>query len=57
MEKTDKATVIPAKFKWADMGNWESLYDNLPHDEKGNSTNFRGKHLFKEDANNMVLED
>ncbi|HCY72740.1 MAG TPA: mannose-1-phosphate guanylyltransferase [Rikenellaceae bacterium] len=54
MEKTDKATVIPAKFKWADMGNWESLYDNLPHDEKGNSTNFRGKHLFKEDANNMV---
>ena len=54
MEKTDKATVIPAKFKWADIGNWESLYDYLPKDASGNATNISGKHLFKEDANNVI---
>ena len=36
MEKTDNAWVYPAKFRWADIGNWESLYDYLAHhDENG----------------------
>lgn len=55
MEKTNRATVIPAHFKWADMGNWQSLYDNLPDpDGNQNATNISGKHLFKEDARNVV---
>ncbi len=58
MEKTSKAFVIPSHFKWADMGNWESLYDNLPKDERSNATNTLGKHLFKEDANTLTyLQD
>lgn len=55
MEKTEIATVIPAKFKWADMGTWESLYDNLGNpDRTGNVTNISGKHLFKEDEENII---
>ncbi len=54
MEKTSKASVIPTHFKWADMGNWESLYDNLPKDEDGNATNTSGKHLFKEDSDTLT---
>ncbi len=56
MEKTEKAIVFPAKFKWADMGTWESLYDNLGNpDRTGNVTNIRGKHLFKEDEENIIF--
>ena len=56
MEKTDRATVIPARFKWADIGNWESLYDHLAiGDEDGNVTNSLAKHLFKEDKSNIIF--
>lgn len=55
MEKTDNAWVYPAKFKWADIGNWESLYDHLAnHDEKGNASNIVGKGLLKESSNNII---
>ncbi|MBO4466366.1 MAG: mannose-1-phosphate guanylyltransferase [Bacteroidales bacterium] len=55
MEKTDRATVFPAKFKWADIGTWESLYDNIGNpDRTGNVTNISGKHLFKEDEENII---
>lgn len=55
MEKTDRATVFPSKFKWADMGTWESLYDNIGNpDRTGNVTNISGKHLFKEDEDNII---
>lgn len=55
MEKTGRATVIPADFKWADMGNWQSLYDILPHVDGTNATNVQGKYLFREDKGNVVL--
>lgn len=56
MEKTEIATVIPARFRWADIGNWQSLYDNLAvKDDYGNATNTTGKHLFEEDRDNMVF--
>ncbi|MBP5488646.1 MAG: mannose-1-phosphate guanylyltransferase [Bacteroidales bacterium] len=55
MEKTERATVFPAQFKWADMGTWESLYDNIGNpDRTGNVTNIKGKHLFKEDEENII---
>lgn len=55
MEKTGRATVIPADFKWADMGNWQSLYDILPHVDGTNATNVQGRHLFREDKGNVVF--
>lgn len=41
MEKSDRIKVIPAKFKWSDMGAFDSLYEHLkdngqPIDENGN---------------------
>ena len=56
MEKTDRASVIPSRFKWADIGNWESLYDHLAiKDEDGNVTNTKAKHLFKEDKSDIIF--
>ena len=37
MEKSDSVYVIPAKFKWNDLGTWKSLEDELPQDENQNT--------------------
>ena len=56
MEKTDNAWVYPAKFSWADIGNWESLYDYLSnHDNAGNASNIFGKGLLKESSDNIIF--
>ncbi|MCK9329035.1 MAG: mannose-1-phosphate guanylyltransferase [Candidatus Cloacimonetes bacterium] len=36
MEKADKVTVIPAKFKWSDVGNWYSLSNLFNKDQNNN---------------------
>lgn len=56
MEKTDRAVVIPASFGWADIGNWETLYENMSTpDEGGNVTDIEGKHLFKDNENSIIF--
>jgi len=37
MEKSDSVYVIPAKFKWNDLGTWKSLEDELPQDDDHNT--------------------
>lgn len=55
MEKTDNAWVYPATFSWADIGNWESLYDYLAyHDNQGNALNRTSRRLLKESSDNIV---
>ena len=55
MEKTSNAWVYPAKFRWADIGNWDSLYENLAiHDTQGNATNIAGKALMEDDIKNII---
>lgn len=54
MEKTEIAWMIPAKFGWADIGNWESLYGYLSlKDEDGNAVR-ASKKLLIDDRNNIV---
>lgn len=36
MEVTDKACVIPAQFKWDDLGSWDALWNISDKDENGN---------------------
>lgn len=36
MEKTEKTIMLPLTIRWSDLGNWESLINNLPTDEKNN---------------------
>jgi len=58
MEKTDNAWVYPATFKWADIGNWESLYEYLAHkDESSNSYRILGKGLLKDCQRNVIFSN
>ncbi|HYU20524.1 MAG TPA: mannose-1-phosphate guanylyltransferase [Chloroflexota bacterium] len=43
MERSDRVAVIPARFRWSDIGSWGELLDILPHDQAGNVV--RGTHL------------
>ena len=55
MEKTDNAWVYPADFRWADIGNWESLYEYLAyHDEQGNALNRTSRRLLKDSRSNII---
>ena len=36
MENTSRAAMVPAAMGWSDIGNWASLQDALPGDERGN---------------------
>jgi mannose-1-phosphate guanylyltransferase len=38
MEKAKNVYVLSAEFGWSDLGTWKSLYEQLPHDEKGNAS-------------------
>lgn len=58
MEKTDNAWLIQGNFKWADIGNWESLYEYLAnHDANGNAYNNSGKGLVMECRDNIIYSD
>ncbi|MFP3983242.1 MAG: mannose-1-phosphate guanylyltransferase/mannose-6-phosphate isomerase [Desulfurivibrionaceae bacterium] len=37
MEKTDKASVIPADLGWSDIGSWKALWDVVDRDGDGNA--------------------
>ena len=55
MEKADNAWVYPAAFRWADIGNWESLYEYLAyHDDQGNALNRTTRRLLKDCSDNIV---
>ena len=36
MEKTERAAVIPMSITWSDVGSWDSVYEILEKDERGN---------------------
>jgi mannose-1-phosphate guanylyltransferase/mannose-6-phosphate isomerase len=38
MERTDKAWVVPARFRWSDLGTWDALLDVGSADSAGNVT-------------------
>lgn len=58
MEKTDNAWVYPAKFSWADIGNWESLYEYLAyHDSDGNATRVDGNMLLRDSSDNVIYSN
>jgi mannose-1-phosphate guanylyltransferase len=37
MEKSKKVSVVPCSIGWSDLGSFESLYKELPHDIDGNT--------------------
>lgn len=53
MEKANNVFVIPATFKWNDLGTWLSLYENLNKDKNQNAI-VGGQVIFKDSNNNLV---
>ena len=52
MEKSDKVKVVPSDIAWSDVGSFDSLYDELPRDESGNTIN--ENHISIDSKNNLV---
>jgi len=52
IEKSDKVKVIPSNISWSDVGSFDSLYNELSHDENGNTIN--SNHISINSKNNLV---
>lgn len=53
MEKSNKVKVVPSDIGWSDLGSFDALYEEYPHDEAGNNLN--PKHLPVGTKNSMVI--
>lgn len=53
MENSDKVFVIPAEFKWSDLGTWGSLHNELAKDEHDNAV--VNAKLFPRDAERNII--
>ncbi len=53
MEKSDKVKVVPSDIGWSDLGSFDSLYGEYPHDENGNNVNPR--HIAVGSRNSLVM--
>lgn len=52
MEKSNIVKVVPSNIDWSDVGSFDSLYDELPQDENGNTKN--ENHISIDSHNNLV---
>jgi len=52
MEKSSKVKVVPSNIDWSDLGSFDALYDELPKDENGNTSN--ENHIAIDSKNNLI---
>jgi len=52
MEKSSIVKVVPSDIDWSDVGSFDSLYEELPHDKNGNTVN--EQHISIDSKNNLV---
>jgi mannose-1-phosphate guanylyltransferase len=52
MEKSSKVKVVPSDIAWSDVGSFDSLYEELPKDENGNTLN--KNHVSVNSKNNLI---
>lgn len=52
MEKSQKVKVVPSNIEWSDVGSFDSLYEEMPQDTNGNTTN--DKHISIDSKNNLI---
>ncbi len=55
MERTSLAAVVPADMGWSDIGSWDSIWEELPHDEHGNAID--GPAVLLDTQNSLVRAD
>lgn len=53
MEKSKKVKVVPSDIGWSDLGSFDSLYNEYPHDDNGNNVNPR--HIAVGSRNSLVM--
>ncbi len=53
MEKSSIVKVVPSDIGWSDLGSFDSLYGEYPHDENGNNVNPR--HIAVGSKNSLVM--
>jgi len=53
MEKADNVYVIPASFGWSDLGTWNSAWENIEKDSRGNAV--AGKKVILIDASKCIV--
>ena len=53
MEKASNVYVIPADFKWSDLGTWNSAYDNFKKDDAENA--LAGENIIVKDARGCMI--
>jgi mannose-1-phosphate guanylyltransferase len=53
MDKTDNAAVVPATFKWSDMGSWDAVWKLGAQDKAGNVTS--GNATILDTKNSLVM--
>jgi len=52
MEKSSKVKVVSSNIDWSDVGSFDSLYEELPKDENGNTKN--PNHISIDSKNNFI---
>jgi len=53
MEKSESVYVIPASFKWSDLGTWGSLYEELAKDDHNNAV-VKARLMKSDSKGNMI---
>ncbi len=53
MEKSDRVKIVPADIGWSDLGSFDALYDEMPKDSNGNTTN--DNHISIDSKNNLII--
>lgn len=53
IEKSDKVKVVPSDIGWSDLGSFDALYHEYPHDKNANNANT--KHLAVGTKNSLVI--
>jgi mannose-1-phosphate guanylyltransferase len=53
MEKSNIVKVVPSNINWSDIGSFDALYNELPHDKDGNTKN--NNHISIASKNNLIF--
>ena len=55
LEKSDRVVVIPARFRWSDIGSWGELMEILPRGPSGNVVVGQGGHLDLDTRDSLIF--
>ena len=55
MEKAEDVWLYPAKFRWADIGAWDSLHEIFPHKDPDGNAILADKSLISGNRDNLII--